>query len=595
MCGSTRFVKVTFARLGGLAAIPCAETRASHRSLRAGGELNERTHMRIRGRGLAMGAVAAAAALTLAACGSDSGNEGDSASPSAKAGGTYSFGMQTPQDLTPSNCYDLYCANILQGVFTGLFTFQTEGTSMKTVPTPLLKSVSTPDEGTTYVLEINPGNKFTNGEAVTAQTFVDTWNFTANGGNGQQLGFIFGPTQLNVEGYDAVADEKSTDGKMSGLSATSDTTIEIKLAAPMGQTLFENYLAGPQVLPMPSAAFEDIVAFNKLPIGNGPYKFKEAWSTTGATLVRNADYGYTPGNADQIDFRFYADDNALWADIQANNLDVAEYLPSTALSQAQAVLGDRFINQTAMSFSYEAYPTQVEAFKNRDVRVALAKAVDWAEISNKVYFDTRVAATSFAPSTIPGGGGDVCGDDCTYDPAAAKALLEKAGGIPGDKVAIGGLSNSENLGPKAECNFIQQSLGITCEVKLFEDFGAQLDAFNKLGPDDEGFILGLGWGADNPTLANMIAPLFGTGAGSNYTGYSNAEFDKLIAAGNTAADEQTAISNWQNAEKVLYADFAGHATQWRNNVGAYSTNVSNVKVNPGGFYNIAEIVVNNAG
>ncbi len=65
----------------------------------------------------------------------------------------------------------------------------------------------------------------------------------------------------------------------------------------------------------------------------------------------------------------------------------------------------------------------------------------------------------------------------------------------------------------------------------------------------------------------MIAPLFGTGSGSNYTGYSNPEFDKLIAEGNQAADEATAISKWQEAEKVLYTDFAGHATQWRNNVG----------------------------
>ena len=59
---------------------------------------------------------------------------------------------------------------------------------------------------------------------------------------------------------------------------------------------------------MPSVAFEDIAAYNKQPIGNGPYMMKEPWSTTGATLVRNPDYAYTPGKADQIDFRFYADD-----------------------------------------------------------------------------------------------------------------------------------------------------------------------------------------------------------------------------------------------------------------------------------------------
>jgi oligopeptide transport system substrate-binding protein len=551
--------------------------------------------MNIRGRGLGVSALVVAGALTLAACGGSSGGGDVAASSGGASGGTYSIGDETPQDLTPSNCYDLYCANILQGIVTGLYTFQTEGTSMKTVATPLLKSVSSADGGKTYVIEINPGSKFTNGEEVTAQTFVDTWNFTANGGNGQQLGFVFGSSQLNVEGYDAVSDAKSTDGKMSGLKATSPTTIEMTLVAPIGQTLFENYVAGPQILPMPSVAFKDIVAFNKQPIGNGPYMLKEPWSTTGATLVRNPDYAYTPGKADQIDFRFYADTNALWADLQANNLDVTAHLPQAALATAGTVLGDRFINETALSFSYEAYPTQVEAFKNRDVRVALAKAVDWTEISKKVYFDTRTTATSFGPPTVAGGGLDVCGDDCTYDPAAAKALLEKAGGIPGNKVQVSGLANSENLGPKAECNFIQESLGVECEVKIFEDFGSMLDAFNKLSASDEGFILGLGWGADNPTLANMIAPLFGTGSGSNYTGYSNPEFDKLIAEGNQAADEASAIAKWQEAEKVLYADFAGHATQWRNNVGGYSTNVSNVKINPGGFINIADITVNSAG
>jgi ABC-type oligopeptide transport system substrate-binding subunit len=541
-----------------------------------------------------MGALLASAALTLAACGGSDNPSGTSSAAGA-SGGTYSYGDETPQDLTPSNCYDLYCANILQGVVTGLFTFETEGSSMKTAYTPLLKSITPSNGGKTYTIEINPGSKFTNGEAVTAKTFVDTWNFAANGGNGQQLGFVFGPSQLNVEGYDKVSDPKSKDGQMSGIKATSDTTIEVTLAAPIGQTLFENYLAGPQVLPMPSVAYKDLDAFNKKPIGNGPYMLKDAWDTTGLTLVRNPDYAYTPGKADQIDFRFYADTNALWADLQANNLDVTAHLPQTALATASAVLGDRYINQPAMSFSYEAYPTQTKTFENRAVRVALAKAVDWNEINEKLYFGTRTVAKSFAPPTVNGGGNDVCGADCTFDPAAAKKMLEDAGGIPGNKVSITGLANSENLAPKAECNMIQANLGIACEVKIFESFGAQLDAFNKLGPEDAGFILGLGWGADNPTLANMIAPLFATGAGSNYIKYSNPAFDKLIAEGNQAPDEASAITKWQEAEKILYQDFAGHATQWRNNVGAYSSNVSNVKINPGGCVNIAEITVNSAG
>ena len=213
-----------------------------------------------------------------------------------------------------------------------------------------------------------------------------------------------------------------------------------------------------------------------------------------------------------------------------------------------------------MSFSYEAYPTQVKAFENRDVRVALAKAVDWTEINDKLYYDTRTVATSFAPPTVAGGGTDVCGDDCTFDPAAAKAMLEKAGGIPGNKVEIARPGQQRERGGQGRVQHDPEEPG--CEVRRSRSSSrsaSMLDAFNKLGADDEGFILGLGWGADNPTLANMIAPLFGTGSGSNYIGYSNPEFDKLIAEGNQAADEATAVSKWQEAEKVVYKDFAGHA------------------------------------
>ena len=124
------------------------------------------------------------------------------------------------------------------------------------------------------------------------------------------------------------------------------------------------------------------------------------------------------------------------------------HLPQTALATAATVLGDRYINQPAMSFSYEAYPTQTNTFKNRDVRVALAKAVDWDEINEKLYFGTRTVAKSFAPPTVPGGGQDVCGDDCTFDPAAAKAMLEAAGGIPGNKVADHRSGQQRQPGPE---------------------------------------------------------------------------------------------------------------------------------------------------
>ena len=93
----------------------------------------------------------------------------------------------------------------------------------------------------------------------------------------------------------------------------------------------------------------------------------------------------------------------------------------------------------------------------------------------------------------------------------------------------------------------------------------------------------------------MIAPLFGTDSPSNYIGYSNPEFDKLIAEGNAAQDSAEQIAKWQAAQTVLYDDFVAYATDWANTVAGYSTNVANVKISPQLFINIGEIQVLNQG
>ena len=103
---------------------------------------------------------------------------------------------------------------------------------------------------------------------------------------------------------------------MSGLTATSDTTIEMTLVAPIGQTLFENYVAGPQVLPMPSGRSRTSMPTTSSRSGTvrtcsrAVDQHRGTLSNDTATRVRR--------QGRQIDFRFYADNDALWADLQAN-------------------------------------------------------------------------------------------------------------------------------------------------------------------------------------------------------------------------------------------------------------------------------------
>jgi oligopeptide transport system substrate-binding protein len=558
-------------------------------------------------------AVAATAALALSACGGSSASSSSSSAAASSAassaasgaassaapattGGSYSIALEEPQNLVPSNCYDLYCANVLNQMFTGLFRFETQADgTVAPVQTELVDSISTADGGTTWSIKIKDGWTFTNGEPITAQTFVDTWNFAAYADNGQQLGFVFGPSQLNVEGYDKVSVAKSDTKTMSGLTVVSPTEIQMKLLSPLGEGIFLNFLAGPQILPMPSVAFTDIDAFNKQPIGNGPYMMATPWTPDQKIeIVKNPDYMGTPGNADKVEFRIYNDTTAEWADLQAGNVDVLPQIPQAALAEAPSVLGDRYINiPGALSFSWNFFPLQSSTFAKKEVRQAIAMSIDQKSITEKLLYGTQTPATAFAPSTIPGGGTDACGESCTFDPAKAKELLAAAGGVPGNKVQIAALQGSPNTVAKAECDMIQANLGVECSLKLFPDFGSELDAYAKITAEDAGFIGGLGWGADNPTLQNMIAPLFGTGSPSNYIGYSNPKFDALIAEGNAAQDSATQISKWQEAQQVVYDDFVAYATTWRNTVAGISENVTNVDINPQGFINIGEIQVVN--
>jgi len=325
--------------------------------------------MRIGKTKLALGAAALGGALLLAGCSSsDDGGDGGGSS-----GGSFSMAIEKFQALTPTNCYDLYCYQVNQTLFLGLIKFEADSAgAMVPVKTELAKDISTDDDGTTWSIEINEGFTFSNGDKVTAQTFVDTWNYAANGKNGQQLGFVLGPDQLDVDGYKQVESGKSK--TMSGLKVESDTVFTVKLARPLGESLFYNFVGGPQLLPLPKAAFDDPKGYEKEPIGNGPYKLEAPWNNQGMTVVKNADYAGTPGNADSIEFKIYADNNALWADLQANQLDVTNNLPQNALATAPSVLGDRFINETgALEFSYYGYPTSDPTFKKKDVRIGLAK------------------------------------------------------------------------------------------------------------------------------------------------------------------------------------------------------------------------------
>jgi oligopeptide transport system substrate-binding protein len=295
----------------------------------------------------ALGMVAIAA-LALTGCGAGGGsNEGasDAAGDPAKIITAYSNEPQNP--LLPANTNEVYGGRVVELLFEGLTSYSPSGESVNA----LAESIESPD-GQNYTIKVKSGTKFTNGEEVTAKSFVDAWNFAALSTNAQANSSFF----ESIEGYDAVSATKKegetefpapTAETLSGLVLKDDSTIEVKLTQPeadwplrLGYTAF---------MPLPSEAIADPKAFGENPVGNGPYKMAKegAWQhDSQIELVKNEDYtGSREAKNGGVTFKFYTDPAPAYTDIQANNLDVTDVLPTNALKTYTTDFPDNHLNK----------------------------------------------------------------------------------------------------------------------------------------------------------------------------------------------------------------------------------------------------------
>ncbi|MCO4257583.1 peptide ABC transporter substrate-binding protein [Pseudarthrobacter cellobiosi] len=515
--------------------------------------------------------IVAIAALALTGCGAGGGSN-DGASQAAgdpnKVITAYSNEPQNP--LLPANTGEVYGGRVVELLFEGLRTYGPDGKPVEA----LAESIESSD-AQTWTIKVKPGKKFTNGEAITAKTFVDSWNFAANSKNVQQNGFFF----ESIEGYSdvsAVTTETSADGTkkstpaptaetMSGLTATDDSTITVKLAQPEADwSLRLGYSA---FFPLPSAALADPKAFGENPIGNGPYKMEKtgAWvHDQSISLVKNADYsGPRESKNGGVTFKFYTDPGPAYTDLQANNLDVTDVLPSNALKTYTTDFQDRNATKAVASNSTLNIPGynpnfQGEAGKLR--RQALSYAINREEIAKVIFNGTRTPAKAYAPPVIDGFKEGLKGSEVlTFDAAKAKDLWAQAEKIqPYDNSKPLQIASNTDGGNKewidAVANGFKNNLGIQAEIQPFAKFAEVLNLRKSAT------LPGLtrsGWQGDYPSLYNFLGPVWATGAPSNYEKYSNPAFDKLLQEGLAATTTDEANAKFNAAQEILFEDLPG--------------------------------------
>lgn len=521
---------------------------------------------------------AAAVALVATACGGGVGGGGGGSGGGAS--GVLSSSWGDPQNpLEPSNTNEVQGGKVLDMIFRGLKRYDARTGAAKNM---LAEKIDTSDSQN-FTITVKDGWTFSNGEPVTAQSFVDAWNYGASLKNNQKNAYFFG----YIEGYDKVHPETGTQSAdtLSGLKVTGAHTFTVKLNQKF--STFPDTLGYVAFAPLPKAFFSDHAAWLKKPIGNGPYTVD---SYTKGSMMSLRKWDAYPGTDKAqnggVDLKVYTDNNTAYTDLMAGNLDLVDDVPAAQLKNVKKDLGGRYINTPAGIIQTVAFPFYDQAWDKsgmENVRKGLSMAINRDQITSTIFQKTRTPASDWTSPVLGAAGGfqdGLCGASCRYDPAQAKKLIQDGGGLPGGqiKISYNADSGSHKEWIDAVCNSINNALGndkacVGNPIGTFADFRNQIGQHKMPGP------FRAGWQMDYPLIQNFLQPLYYTNASSNDGKWSNKEFDKLVDQANAETDKAKAIQLFQQAEGVVRDNMAAIPLWYQNGSAGYSDRISHVALN----------------
>jgi oligopeptide transport system substrate-binding protein len=419
------------------------------------------------------------------------------------------------------------------------------------------------DDKMTYTFHLREGAKWTNGEEVTANDFVFSWNQLFTPKTGAPYAGTWAPL---IQGAEELLNAKDGDVeealKNVGYKAIDDYTLEVKLTGPYDY--FIDVVAFYSFLPVNEKGYKDMGGQDKYAqeadaiVTNGAFTMEE-WSHEDRILLKkNPDYWRADDvKLDTVEMRMISDANAALNEFKAGDIDMT----NVNGEQRKALLED---GQEVLGFAdggswYLEYNTTLPGLDNAKVRKALTLAVDAQKYVEKVVLNDSVVANSLVPPAIGQGkfhesvgdllnrptNGDFSEAVKLLDEGLAEAGINKADFKP--EMIIDDTTTANTYGAYIKEQF-KTVLGIELEVSPMT-YNARLD---RMESKDFSIVLA-GWGPDYNDPMTFL-DLFVSGAGNNHTSYSNPEYDNLVAAARMEADTETRNGMLKQIEEIIAKD-----------------------------------------
>ena len=352
-----------------------------------------------------------------------------------------------PDRLDPALLYTVDGACLAVNSFAGLYTHAADGTLQPELATGYTVS----DDGLTYTFTLREGLTWSDGEPLTAEDFVYSWQRAADPANGAVYSYLYSV----IAGY-GTEEGLAVSASEDGLSFT------VELSAPCPYML--DLAAFPAFYPVPQHCVEAAEGYlneDGSLLDPGAWATEAGFVTSGAytleswthdesmVYVKNPNYWNAQSvTMERLEFMLSADDATIYAAYRAGDLDFIDTVPADEMPALLESGDPEFYVADNLGTYFLCFNVNSPMFEGMtdaqaaNVRKAISMLIDRTWISETVRL-TEPPANTFVPAAMADGNGGIFrqNDDAytypdaedvgymslTSDVEGAIALLEEAG------------------------------------------------------------------------------------------------------------------------------------------------------------------------
>lgn len=498
------------------------------------------------------------------------------ANPSAPAAKILRVGNGTePQDLDPHVVTGVPEHKIITAILEGLVTYGPDGG----VAPGVAERWEVSEDKLTYTFHLRENARWSNGEPLTSQDFVSSFKRELT----PVLASEYAYKLFVLTGAEDFNTGKLTDFSRVGVHAPDARTLVLTLRerAPFLLESMLHYAWFPVHLPTlekfgglerKGTAWTRPVNF----VGNGPFNLSEWKPNQKITVTRSPTY-WDRANVKLDGIEFYAIDNEDTEErlFRTGGLDYSYSLPLGKIETYRREHPDTYRQVPFYGVYFYRVNVTKKPLDDKRVRRALALAIDRESLIKNVLRD---AGQTPAYNVTPPSPAFTSTARIAGDLAEAKRLLAEAGypdgrGMPPVEILFNTL-DSHRVIAEAIQQMWKTRLGVNATIQN-QEWKVYLDTTQTLNYQ----ISRAGWIGDYEDPHTFLE-LWVTGGGNNQTGWSNADYDRLLRSALSAPSESERMAVYQKLEAILADEVPVIPIYFYSRIYAISPKVKNWVTNP---------------